>query len=117
MKKFLAGSVLTLALTVSSVAAYAAEPIEGTWLRPSTNTLLKYSKRGGQFCGTVLTGEHKGKSIGCMSGTGASYEGKVIALDEGKTYSGKAKINGNTMKLSGCVLGGMICKGENWKRQ
>ena len=100
-----------------TTTAIAAEPIVGTWKRPN-GTLIRYANAGGdKYCGTVMTGEYKGKSIGCMSGSGADYEGKVIALDEGKTYSGKAKINGNTMKLSGCVLGGMICKGENWKRQ
>ena len=106
---------LAFAIGLPSVAL-SAEPIEGTWLRPSTNTLVKYVKRGSQFCGTVQTGAHKGKSIGCMSGSGANYKGTVIALDEGKTYSGKATVNGNSMALKGCVAG-FICKGETWQRQ
>ncbi|MCB1385717.1 MAG: DUF2147 domain-containing protein [Nitratireductor sp.] len=107
---------LAFAIGLPSVAL-SAEPIEGTWLRPSTNTLVKYVKRGSQFCGTVQTGAHKGKSIGCLAGSGENYKGEVIAVDEGKTYTGKASIKGDTMKLSGCVLGGLICKGEDWKRQ
>lgn len=97
--------------------ALAAEPIEGTWKRPN-GTLIRYSASGGEkFCGTVLTGEYKGKSIGCMNGSGNSYKGKVNKLDEGKTYNGTAKVNGNTLALAGCVLGGLICKSENLVRQ
>lgn len=96
--------------------ALAAEPIEGTWKRPN-GTLIQYAGSGGTFCGTVLTGEYKGKSIGCMSGSGASYKGKVNKLDEGKTYNGKASVSGNSLKLSGCVLGGVICKSETLARQ
>ena len=112
---------LVLALAAGALlsvpVAAAAEPIEGVWLRTSTGTKVRYAKSGSQFCGTVMDGEHKGKSIGCLTGGGSDYKGQVIAVDEGKTYTGKAKVNGNTMKLSGCVAGGLICKGENWQRQ
>lgn len=98
-------------------SAVAAEPIEGTWKRPN-GTIIKYaSSGGGKFCGTVTTGEYKGKSIGCMSGSGANYTGSVNKLDEGKTYKGKATVNGNRMTLAGCVLGGLICKDETLTRQ
>lgn len=93
-----------------------AEPIEGMWKR-TNGTVLKYASAGGtKYCGTVMTGEYKGKSIGCMSGTSGKYNGKVIKLDEGKTYTGKASVSGNTMKLSGCVMK-MLCKTEKLARQ
>lgn len=111
---------LLLAAAVAAMMAgpaIAAEPIEGLWKRPSTGTLIKYSKCGGSFCGIVQSGSYAGQSIGKMKGSGNSYSGTVTDLEENKTYKGKATINGNTMKLSGCVLGGLICKGENWNRQ
>jgi len=102
---------------IFAAVAAAAEPIEGTWKRPN-GTLIRYAASGGgQFCGTVMTGEYKGKSIGCMSGSGSNYKGKVNKLDEGKTYNGKATVKGNTLALAGCVLGGIICKSENLTRQ
>jgi uncharacterized protein (DUF2147 family) len=113
MHKFIIATVIAAA-SVGSV--YAAEPIVGTWKR-SNGTMIKYAASGGQFCGTVLNGEYKGHSIGCMSGKGAKYKGKVNKLDEGKTYTGKASVKGNTLKLSGCALAGLICKSENLKRQ
>lgn len=111
--------ILFAALVASAMAvpALAAEPIEGLWKRPSTGTLIKYSKCGSSFCGVVQSGSYAGQSIGKMKGSGNNYSGTVTDLEENKTYKGKATISGNTMKLSGCVLGGLICRGENWKRQ
>jgi uncharacterized protein (DUF2147 family) len=105
------------ALAVAAGAASAAEPIEGTWKRPN-GTLIRYSSAGGnRYCGTVLTGPYKNKSIGCMSGSGSAYAGSVNKLDEGKVYKGKARVSGNSLSLSGCVLGGLICKSETLSRQ
>ncbi|KXF78252.1 glycerol-3-phosphate ABC transporter ATP-binding protein [Paramesorhizobium deserti] len=105
------------ALTLAVGPALAQEPIVGSWKRPN-GTIIKYEPCGsGTFCGTVMTGEYKGKSIGSMSGTGGAYKGKVNKLDEGKTYTGKASVNGNTLSLSGCVMGGLICKSESLARQ
>lgn len=109
-------AIATAAATLMMAGAALADPIEGTWKRPN-GTLIQYAGSGGNFCGTVLTGEYKGKSIGCMKGADGSYKGKVNKLDEGKTYNGKASVKGNTLSLSGCVLGGVICKSESLTRQ
>lgn len=105
------------ALAFSSVGASAEASIAGMWLRPSTKTLVKFAPCGDSYCGTVMSGEHKGKSIGKMKGEGDNYKGSLTDVAKDKTYTGKAKVNGNTMKLSGCVAGGLICIGENWQRQ
>ncbi|WP_439273291.1 DUF2147 domain-containing protein [Pseudochrobactrum sp. HB0163] len=106
-----------LALSVSFGPALAAEPIIGTWKRAS-GTVIEYKNCGGDnYCGTVMNGEYKGKSIGKMTGKGGSYKGSVNKLDEGKTYSGKASVSGNTLSLAGCVAGGLICKTEKLTRQ
>lgn len=105
------------ASTLFAAPGLAAEPIEGTWLRPSTSTLVKFSACSQGYCGIVQNGEFQGKSIGYMAGSGKNYKGKVTDLSENKTYSGKASVSGNTMNLKGCVAGGLICKGEKWNRQ
>ncbi|WOC15188.1 DUF2147 domain-containing protein [Pseudochrobactrum sp. MP213Fo] len=106
-----------IALTFTAGPALAAEPIVGTWKR-SSGTSIEYKNCGGDdYCGTVLDGEFKGKSIGKMTGKGGSYKGTVNKLDEGKTYSGKASVSGSTLSLAGCVAGGLICKTEKLARQ
>ncbi|WP_273792638.1 DUF2147 domain-containing protein [Brucella anthropi] len=110
--------ILGMTLTATFAApALAEEGIVGKWKRPN-GTIISYAACSEDtFCGTVQTGEYKGKSIGTMSGTGGNYEGEVKKLDEGKTYLGKATVQGNTLKLSGCVMGGLICKSESLTRQ
>jgi uncharacterized protein (DUF2147 family) len=99
-------------------SAMAEEPIVGSWKRPTNGTIIQYSPCGGdKYCGTVATGEYKGKSMGSMSGKGGSYKGTVNKLDEGKTYNGKATATASSLSLSGCVLGGLICKSETLSRQ
>lgn len=108
---------LALGAGIVLASAAQAEPIEATWKRPN-GTLIRYAAAGGdKFCGTVLTGEYKGQSIGCMTGKGNAYKGEVKKLDEGKTYKGKATVSGNSLSLAGCVLGGLICKSETLTRQ
>lgn len=108
-------AAIAVIFSMTSIApAMAAEAIVGKWQRPN-GTVIAYTGSG-PYCGTVQTGEFKGQSIGCMNGTNGSYKGKVNKLDEGKTYSGKASVSGNSLKLSGCVLGGVICKSETLTR-
>jgi uncharacterized protein (DUF2147 family) len=105
------------ALVLAAGPALAEEPIVGSWKRPN-GTIIQYSACGGdKYCGTVMTGEYKGKSIGSMAGRDGAYKGTVNKLDEGKTYNGKATAKGGTLSLSGCVMGGLICKSESLTRQ
>ncbi len=107
---------MTLALACLGLFTGAAmadnDPLASSTWKRSNGTLIKYSGTGGKYCGTVMTGEYKGKSIGCMNGSNGKYKGTVNKLDEGKTYSGKATVSGSKMTLSGCALGGLVCKSE-----
>ena len=99
IRKLITAAALAAAFTVP---AFAAEPIEGKWKR-STGTIIKFSPCGAAFCAIVQNGKHSGKQTGSMSGTGDRYKGTLTDLDANKTYKGKASVNGNTMRLSGCV--------------
>jgi uncharacterized protein (DUF2147 family) len=45
------------------------------------------------------------------------WSGQVYNAEDGKTYSGSITMLGtNTLRLEGCALGGLICKGQNWTR-
>lgn len=114
--KFTLLAAAVAAATLTATPALA-DTIVGTWLRPSTGTLVQFAPCGSSFCGTVRNGEYAGQSIGTLTGSGTNYDGRITDLGEGKTYRGKARINGNVMKLQGCVAGGLICRGEDWTRQ
>ena len=116
MKFFISASLLA----ASATAASAASPY-GTWLRPSTGGKISAFKCGGSL-GFKVVKSDKAANVGqvIMCGakkTGANnYEGNIKNLDDGQTYIGKIHIQGDEMSLSGCVLGGLICKTDTWMR-
>ncbi len=96
-------------------AASAAAPIVGNW-RTASGETAKIAPCGGGYCTTIVTGEHKGKRIGQMSGSGAKYYGQITDPSNGRTYEGTATVNGNSLKLTGCALK-IFCRSQNWTRK
>ena len=107
---------MALAATMIFVGAALADPIEGNWKTKDGDTAA-IGACGGAFCITLKTGEFAGKSIGKMSASGGgSYEGSITKPSNGKTYSGSATLSGNSLKMRGCVFGGLICESQTWTR-
>lgn len=108
--------ILALALLGSATTWAAADPIEGSW-RTQAGSTAAIANCGGGFCITLKSGKYAGKMIGKLSPAGGeSYSGSITDPETDKTYSGKARISGASMKLSGCVLGGLICKSQTWTK-
>ena len=94
--------------------AFAAEPIEGSWKTASGETAT-INKCGSAFCVTLKSGQHNGKQIGKMAGSGDSYSGEITDPENDKTYSGSGTVSGNSLKMKGCVLSN-FCKSQTWSR-
>ena len=107
---------MAMAATMMFAGAALADPIEGNWKTKNSDTAA-IGGCGGSFCIRLKTGEFAGKSIGKMTATGGgSYEGSITKPSNGKTYSGSATLSGNSLKMRGCVLGGLICESQTWSR-
>lgn len=102
-------------LMLVSGAAYA-DPIVGNWRTESGERASITG--GGSFSIVIKSGKNAGKNIGRLKATGnGNYSGTVRdPNDNNKAYSGKAHVSGNTLTLSGCVLGGLVCKNQSWSR-
>ena len=126
MKQILAAGAMVLGLA----GAAFADPAVGTWqtqVDDDRYAHVKMAPCGGAICGTIvktfLKGEdYKSPNLGKQlvrsmtpKGNGA-YEGKVWRPSNGKIYIGKMKVSGNSLKLSGCVAGGLLCSKQTWKR-
>ena len=82
---------------------------------------------GASICGTIVKtfldgAEYASPNLGkklvremTASGDG-KYAGKVWRPSNGKIYIGKMRVSGNSLKLSGCVAGGLICSKQTWSR-
>jgi uncharacterized protein (DUF2147 family) len=107
---------MALAATMMFTGAALADPIEGNW-KTKTGDTAAIDGCGGAFCITLKTGEFAGKSIGKMTAAGdGGYEGSITKPSNGKTYSGTATLSGNSLKMRGCVFGGLICESQTWSR-
>ncbi|MFN4158862.1 MAG: DUF2147 domain-containing protein [Gemmobacter sp.] len=115
---------------VAGVAS--AEPLLGTWkTKPDDNGNFGHidvKPCGPAICGTLVKAFGKdGKEMASPNvgkriiwdmtaqGGGAYGGGKVWSPDRDKTYNSKMKLTGDTLAVSGCVLG--ICRdGGTWTR-
>jgi len=129
MKKFLFAAALLLA-----GPAFAGGE-EGKWRtadgKEGGYLFVQIAACGAEICGTIVGAVDKegkpdpkyknlGKPIiwGMKNDGGNSYSGGTIwAPDEDKTYTSKMELNGDVLVVSGCVLGGLVCRGQDWKRQ
>lgn len=111
--------MLRILLAVTAIAAMtlptlSAEPIVGKWRAPGGG-IVQVSLCDGGYCAKVVTGEHKGKSVGQMIGDGEQYVGTVTDPREDRTYSGRARVEGGRLTLTGCALK-IFCKTQVWIR-
>ncbi|WP_406600602.1 DUF2147 domain-containing protein [Thermohalobaculum sediminis] len=77
------------------------------------------------LCGTTIGafGGASDRTVGkrifwgmAPDGDGRWAGGEIWAPDDDKTYSGKLEVQGAGLEISGCVLGGLICRGQDWVR-
>lgn len=110
-------SLLGLAIVVFSAGAAFADPIEGTWKMPSGND-AQIAPCSGGYCLTYVNGPNKGKTFGRMKPAGKdAYEGTVTDYTKGgKEFTGRGRLTGDTLSVSGCILGGLICRSQELKR-
>ena len=122
---------IALAAAFASLAfAASADPIEGLWqTQPDEGALalVQIGPCGGAFCGTIVK-TYKGKEeykspnigkqivIGMTPAGGGVYKGKVLRPANDKIYNGSATVSGKSMRLEGCVAGGLICKSQSWTK-
>jgi uncharacterized protein (DUF2147 family) len=102
-----------------------ADEVFGTWLRDTGDEKVKFEPCGDAICGDIAwlkPGSGLNAKIGKrlffdMRPSGAnSWTGKAASSDTGSIYSGKMSIEGSTLIISGCIVGGLICKSANWRR-
>lgn len=113
------GTISTLSMLVMATAAVAGSA-NGTWLRDNGAHVLAFDCGGG--LGLKVTKSPEANKVGKTIMCGAKpsgpnkWKGSVLNLDDGQKYSGSVTLSGNSLTLSGCVLGGLVCKNDTWSR-
>lgn len=126
MKKLMGTAVICLMMA----GAAAADPIEGLWQTQEDDgayALVAIAPCGPNFCGKIdrtfnASGEYQSPNLGktlvidMAAQGGGKYKGKVWRPSNDKIYIGKIALNGDSMRLSGCVAGGLLCSKQTWSR-
>ena len=124
--------LLGLAL-LSSVGGTVADPAIGLWSNPKGSLTVRTRRCGEQLCATVVNASAGAKAKAAAAGlptlvgaelfsdyrpAGAGdWAGTLYVPDRGKRVASRLKADdGRTMKVSGCLLGGLVCKTQTWVR-
>jgi len=115
-----------LAISLIATAAVArADDATGVWLRDTGLSKVKFATCGAALCGTIAwikPGVDTPAKIGQqvfsdMKPNGANaWSGTAFNPEDGKTYTGKMSLSGNTLTTQGCAMGGLMCKSSTWTR-
>ena len=112
-------------------AAWAQDPVEGIWktqVDDGAYAYVRFAPCGEKICGVITRtfnadGEYKSKNIGrklvwdmVPEGGGNYGGGKIWQPSTDRIYRSKMTLSGNTLRVAGCVLGGLICKKQTWTR-
>ncbi len=120
------------------LAAFAQPPLNshsivGVWENPNGTVKVVTLKCGVEVCGFVEWANDEAIKDAREGGTPRligikllkdyrqtapnHWQGRVFVPDESSSYFSKiAQINPNAIKISGCLLGGWICKSQIWHR-
>jgi uncharacterized protein (DUF2147 family) len=124
-----------LAVVAATSPALAAEPF-GDWLTANGRAVIRVASCDDAVCGTTLwvkkpraddqnpdPAKRNRSLIGVqiLSGMKPSgdnrWRGEVYNAENGKTYLAYISLKKpDVLRIEGCVLGGLFCGGENWKR-
>ncbi len=126
-----------LALSASLAASLAAGPafaqgVEGIW-KTETNDEGKYlhvkigpcDSDATRVCGIIHAafGGASEANIGkpiiwdmVPDGPGEWDDGTIWKVDDDEEYDSEMELRGDVLEVSGCILGGLICRSQEWTR-
>lgn len=114
-------------------AAAPAQGIEGSWRNTRNTVHVKVSRCGDAYCGTVIWAnataradaqKGSGKPLvgsqllsGLRRDDGANWRGRVYVPDINRHASARVtQVSSDKLRISGCVLAGLICQTRHWHR-
>ena len=110
---------LTALLCLIATGALAS-PV-GVWLVADQSARVKITTCGPNLCGRI-SWTADGKDLGQpvlleMKPDGPKWTGTVVDVRDGSKYLAHLTLQSEReLKLDGCALGGLVCKGEVWTR-
>ncbi len=115
-------------------ASLADTAIDGVWRNPKNSVHVKIAACGANAaCGNVIWASEKARRDS-LEGSGkelvglqlfrdfvhqasGNWKGKVFVPDINATFNGTAvQVDGSTLRARGCLVGGLLCKTQVWRK-
>ena len=106
-------AAVMVALAFAS-SAVAAQGIDGRW-KTASGTTAEIAPCPDGYCITLKTGKFAGRTIGRLKADAGRYVGTITDPSDDKTYAGSAVVDGDKLKLQGCVFK-LFCRTQTWTR-
>ena len=111
----------------------AVSPLEGSWTNPSRNVTVRIGPCGATLCGRVSAASAGARQEAAGAGTPkligtrlmsdieqvgpGNWRADVFVPDRNLHAVGELTLVGpRILAVSGCALGGLLCKTQNWTR-
>lgn len=123
--------MLLLLFAVAAAQQPPRAPIEGLWKNPIGSAVIEVAPCGDALCGKVVWASARGrrevaKTTSQVIGTivltdlqskGSGWAGKLYIPDDDIHVGAKLQLlDSRRLKLTGCVLGGLLCRSQIWTR-
>ena len=130
MRKILLGAAALVAMSLPAMA----DDLLGDWrTAPDDNGntgIIRITQCGQALCGTliqafdgsgnVMQSDNVGRRLvwdTSPTGEPGQYRGMIHSPDRGRDYRSRLQLTGNNLSVSGCVMGGAVCReGGVWRR-
>jgi uncharacterized protein (DUF2147 family) len=134
MKALLASLALALLGCANAAAAASAPDLKGVWVNPKGSIAVRTEACGKGLCGYVVwlsakaTADAKESGVanpigaevlrGYRPGADGAWHGMVYVLDMGRSFhSTLTEVDPDDLKISGCLLGNLLCRSQTWHRR
>ncbi|WP_213980238.1 DUF2147 domain-containing protein [Sphingomonas sp. dw_22] len=128
---------LPLLLIGAATAAWAAPPVAdtpiGTWENPKHTIAVRVEQCGNELCGKIVNATPEAmadaREAGVTNLIGTQllrdyrpsgrqrWSGTVYVPDMGRSFSSHIVQSApNTLRISGCLIAGFLCKSQDWTR-
>ena len=114
-------------------AATASSSVYGLWRNPRGTIEARIAPCGARLCGTVFRAspeaERDARDAGVQELVGVQllrhyrqvapgrWKGRVYVPDMGGTFGSRmVQLSPTQLKISGCMIGGSLCKSQLWTR-
>jgi len=133
MRVFALPFLLICAATAAQAAPPTASTPIGVWQNPRHSIEVRVEQCGNELCGKIVAASPEAQQDARDSGvnnligvqllsdyraTGPGrWSGTVYVPDMGRSFSSHiVQATPNTLRISGCLIAGFICKSQDWTR-